>query len=280
MVAMKSPRIAFIGGGNMARALIGGLISRGTPAAQLSVGEPAAEARQLLAQDFKVRVNADNAAAIDGCELVIVAVKPAEAAAVLGALALQLQSTRPLLLSVAAGIQIASISAWVGPGIAIIRTMPNRAALIGAGVTAMYAGPGVTAAQRELAEATLRAAGRTVWVPREADLDVVTALSGSGPAYFFLLAELMMQAAIDQGLEPQTARQLAVGTLHGAGALANASGGDLARLRQEVTSAGGTTEAALGTFAAANLAAIVADAMQAAAKRSRELAARFGDATR
>ena len=226
---MKSPRIAFVGGGNMARALIGGLIGRGTPASQLSVGEPSADTRQLLVRDFKVRVSPDNGAAIDGCELVIVAVKPAEAAAVLGALAPQLQSTRPVLVSIAAGIQIAALSAWVGPGIAIIRTMPNRPALIGAGVTGMYAAPDVTAAQRELAEATLRAAGQTAWVGRESDLDVVTALSGSGPAYFFLLAELMMRAAIDQGLEPQTARQLAVGTLHGAGALANASDGDLAR---------------------------------------------------
>jgi pyrroline-5-carboxylate reductase len=277
---MKSPRIAFVGGGNMARALIGGLIGRGTPASQLRVGEPSTNARERLARDFKVQVSADNRAAIDGCELVILAVKPAEAAAVLGALAPQLQATRPVLLSVAAGVQIASISACVGPGIAIIRTMPNRAALIGAGVTALYAAADVTTAQRELAEDTMRAAGQTVWVGRESDLDVVTALSGSGPAYFFLLAELMMRAAIDQGLEPQTARQLAVGTLHGAGALANASDGDLARLRQEITSKGGTTEAALSAFAAADLTGIVAQAMQAAAQRSRDLAARFGDATR
>jgi pyrroline-5-carboxylate reductase len=280
MLAMKSPRIAFVGGGNMARALIGGLIGRGTPASQLSVGEPSADTRQLLVRDFKVRVSPDNGAAIDGCELVIVAVKPAEAAAVLGALAPQLQSTRPVLVSIAAGIQIAALSAWVGPGMAIIRTMPNRPALIGAGVTGMYAAPDVTAAQRELAEATLRAAGQTAWVGRESDLDVVTALSGSGPAYFFLLAELMMRAAIDQGLEPQTARQLAVGTLHGAGALAHASDGDLARLRREITSKGGTTEAALSAFAAADLTGIVAQAMQAAAERSRELAAKFGDPTR
>jgi pyrroline-5-carboxylate reductase len=277
---MKSSRIAFVGGGNMARALIGGLIGRGTAASQLSVGEPSAAARQLLARDFKVRVSADNGAAIDGCELVIIAVKPAEAAAVLGALAPRLQITRPVLLSIAAGIQIASLSAWVGPGIAIIRTMPNRPALIGAGVTGMYAAPDVTPAQRELGEATMSAAGQTVWVGAESDLDVVTALSGSGPAYFLLLAELMMQAAIDQGLDPQAARQLAVGTLHGAGALANASDGDLARLRQEITSRGGTTEAALGAFAAADLPGIVAHAMQAAAERSRELAARFGDPTR
>jgi pyrroline-5-carboxylate reductase len=277
---MNSQRIGFLGGGNMARALIGGLLGRGVPATQLSVGEPAAPARELLARDFKVQVSADNRSAIENCELIILAVKPQEAGQVLQTLAPQLRSTRPVLVSVAAGIQIASLSAWAGPEVPIVRTMPNRAALIGAGVTGMYAAPGVSADQRLLAEQVMSAAGAAVWVGREADLDVVTALSGSGPAYFFLLAELMMQAAIGAGLDPQAARQLAVGTLHGAGALAGRSDGDLARLRQEVTSKGGTTEAALGAFAAADLSGIVAGAMHAATQRSRELAARFGEAPR
>jgi pyrroline-5-carboxylate reductase len=276
---MNSPRIGFVGGGNMARALIGGLIGRGTAAAQLSVGEPAPGARESLARDFKVRVSADNRAAIDGCDLVIVAVKPQEVGAVLKALAPQLQATRTVLVSVAAGIQIASLSAWVGAEVPVIRTMPNRPALIGAGVTGMFAAPTVTMEQRRLAEQTLQAAGQTVWVARESDLDIVTALSGSGPAYFFLLAELMMQAAVAQGLAPEAARQLAVGTLQGAGALARLSDGDLGRLRAQVTSKGGTTEAALGVFAAADLPGIVERAMQAAAQRSRELAVSFGDAT-
>jgi pyrroline-5-carboxylate reductase len=276
---MNSPRIGFVGGGNMARALIGGLIGRGTAASQLSVGEPAPGARESLARDFKVRVSADNRAAIDGCDLVIVAVKPQEAGAVLKALAPQLQGARTVLVSVAAGIQIASLSAWVGAAVPVIRTMPNRAALIGAGVTGMFAAPDVTMEQRRLAEQTLQAAGQTVWVVRESDLDIVTALSGSGPAYFFLLAELMMQAAVAQGLAPEAARQLAVGTLQGAGALARLSDGDLARLRAEVTSKGGTTEAALSEFTAADLRGIVERAMQAATQRSRELAVSFGDAT-
>jgi pyrroline-5-carboxylate reductase len=275
---MKSHQIGFLGGGNMARALIGGLLGRGTPAATLSVGEPVAQARELLARDFNVRVSADNRAAIEGCELIIVAVKPQEAGNVLRSLAPQLRSARPVLVSVAAGIQIASLSAWAGPDVPIVRTMPNRPALIGAGVTGMYAAPGVTADQRALAEQVMGAAGLAVWVGRESDLDVVTALSGSGPAYFFLLAELMMQAAIDQGLDPAAARQLAVGTLQGAGALAQRSDGDLARLRRDVTSKGGTTEAALDAFAAADFGRLVARAMQAATDRSRELAARFGDA--
>ncbi|HTY93019.1 MAG TPA: pyrroline-5-carboxylate reductase [Steroidobacteraceae bacterium] len=275
---MTAHRIGFLGGGNMARALIGGLIGHGMPALQLSVGEPLAEARESLAREFKVRVSPDNLDAIEGCGLVIVAVKPQEAGPVLRSLAPAVQKARPVLLSVAAGIPVASLSAWVGPGVAIIRTMPNRPALIGAGVTGMYASPGVTPEQRALAGEVMQAAGAAVWVERESDLDVVTALSGSGPAYFFLLAELMMQAAVGQGLEPEAARRLAVGTLHGAGALAHASDGDLARLRREVTSRGGTTQAALEAFAAADLPAIVARAMQAASRRSRELAAQFGNA--
>ena len=229
---MSDLRIGFLGGGNMARALIGGLIARGTPATQLQVGEPAAAAREQLARDFGVAVSADNATASAGCDLLIVAVKPQEARTVLGALAPRLAVRPPVLLSVAAGIQIASLRAWAGPGVPVVRTMPNRPALIGAGVSGLFAGPEVTAAQRELATGVMRAAGQAVWVEREADLDVVTALSGSGPAYFFLLAEQMMQAAIAQGLAPPAARQLAVGTLYGAGALAGASDGDLARLRR------------------------------------------------
>jgi pyrroline-5-carboxylate reductase len=276
---MNPPRIGFVGGGNMARALIGGLIGRGTAVSQLSVGEPDPQARASLTRDFKVRVSGDNRAAIDGCDLVIVAVKPQQAGTVLKALAAQLQEARTVLVSVAAGIQIASLSAWVGPEVAVIRTMPNRPALIGAGVTGMFAGAAVTMEQRRLAEQTLQAAGQTVWVARESDLDIVTALSGSGPAYFFLLAELMMQAAVTQGLAPEAARLLAIGTLQGAGALARLSDGDLARLREQVTSKGGTTEAALSAFAAADLRGIVERAMQAASQRSRELAASFGDAT-
>jgi pyrroline-5-carboxylate reductase len=270
-------RIGFLGGGNMARALIGGLLARGTAATLLSVGEPAALARQQLAADFNIAVSADNQAAIAGCALVILAVKPQEAGKVLGALAPALQGTHPVLLSIAAGIQVASLQRWAGPGVPVIRTMPNRPALLGAGVSAVYAAADVTAPQRALATAVMSAAGEVVWVGRESDLDVVTALSGSGPAYFFLLAELMMQAAIAEGLEPDAARQLAVGTLHGAGALAHASDGDLVRMRQEVTSKGGTTEAALGAFAAADLNGIVARAVHAATQRSRDLAAKFGD---
>jgi pyrroline-5-carboxylate reductase len=154
--------------------------------------------------------------------------------------------------------------------------MPNRPALVGAGATGLFASPDVSAAHRAKAEAVMRAVGEVVWVPTEDALDVVTALSGSGPAYFFLLAELMMQAAIDLGLEPDAARRLAVATLHGAGLLAHSSDGDLARLRMEVTSKGGTTEAALKVLNGADLRGIVAQALEAATRRGGELAAQFG----
>lgn len=261
----------------MARALIGGLIARGTPAADLRVGESSAVARERVAREFKVLVSADNETAIAGCAIVIVAVKPQEAKKVLDALAPQLQGTRPVLLSIGAGIRIASLNRFVGPSVPVVRAMPNRPATVGAGVTGLYAAPDVPAEQRELAAAVMSAAGGLVWVNQESDLDVVTALSGSGPAYFFLLAEFMMQAAIGEGLEPAAARQLAVGTLRGAGALAASSDGDLARLCQEVTSKGGTTEAALGAFATADFSGIVAGAMRAAIQRSRDLAAQVED---
>jgi pyrroline-5-carboxylate reductase len=156
--------------------------------------------------------------------------------------------------------------------------MPNRPALVGAGATGLFAGASVSAAHRAKAEAIMSAVGEVVWVPDEEALDVVTALSGSGPAYFFLLAELMMQAATDLGLDADAARRLAVATLHGAGSLAHVSDGDLARMRAEVTSKGGTTEAALKVMNAADLRGIVSRALEAATKRGREMAEQFGGA--
>jgi pyrroline-5-carboxylate reductase len=154
--------------------------------------------------------------------------------------------------------------------------MPNRPALVGAGVTGLYAPSHVGPTHRAAAERVMLAVGEVVWVPTEDAIDVVTALSGSGPAYFFLLAELMAEAAAQLGLEPQAARRLALATLHGAGLLANASDGDLARLRAEVTSKGGTTEAAVQSLEAADLRRIITHALEAATRRSRELAAQFG----
>ncbi len=269
-------QLAFLGGGNMGRALIGGLLRRGTRPEQIAVGESVEAARTSLTRDLGISATADNVAAVANAELIVLAVKPQDAAAVLASLQPVLKKNQPIILSVAAGIRTSALEAWCGPGIAVVRAMPNRPALVGAGVTGLYAPGHVSAVHRAAAERIMQAVGEVVWVSTEDEIDVVTALSGSGPAYFFLLAELMAQAASELGMEPAAARRLAVATLHGAGQLAHSSDGDLARLRAEVTSKGGTTEAALRTMENADLRGIVARALDAATRRSRELAAQFG----
>ena len=270
-------KLAILGGGNMGRALIGGLLQQGTRPEAISVGEAYEPARATLAKDLGVTATADNAAAVAGATIVVLAVKPQDAGAVLAPLAPVLQKTRPLLISVCAGLKIAALESWAGGGIAVVRTMPNRPAFVGAGATGLFALPSVGATDRARAQAVMRATGEVVWVNEESHIDAVTALSGSGPAYFFYLAELMAQAGADLGLEPEVARRLAVATLHGSGMLARSSDGDLARLRAEVTSKGGTTEAALKEMIAADLRGIVGRAMDAAARRGGELAAQFGE---
>jgi pyrroline-5-carboxylate reductase len=266
-----SPRIAFIGGGNMARALLGGLLRQGLPAGQLSVGEPQPSAREQLQRELGVAATADNEAALAGAALVVLAVKPQSCAQVLPALQRALQVQRPVLLSIMAGVRVADLARLCPAGLPIVRAMPNRPALVGAGVTALYAPAAVTDAQRALAELVARAAGRVVWLRAEAELDIATALSGSGPAYFFLLAEHMAQAAIALGLDRDTALMLAVETLHGSGALAHGAA-SLAEQRAAVTSRGGTTEAALTVFAEGGFEVLVASALRAGAARSAELA--------
>ena len=263
-------QLAFLGGGNMGRALIGGLLRRGTRPEQISVGESVEAARSALARDLGITATADNIAAVQNAELIVLAVKPQDAASVLASLQPLLERNRPVVLSVAAGIRASTLEGWCGPGIPVVRAMPNRPALGGAGITGLYAPDHVGATHRDAAERVMLAVGEVVWVPTEEAIDVVTALSGSGPAYFFLLAELMTEAATGLGLEPEAARRLAVATLHGAGLLANSSDGDLARLRAEVTSKGGTTEAAVRAMNAADLKGIVAHALDAATRRSRE----------
>ncbi len=260
----------------MGRAMIGGLLRRGTRSEQIAVGEHVAAARDSLSSEFGVQATADNTAAIEGATVVVVAVKPQDAAEVLIPLQSILTRNRPTVLSVAAGLRVAALETWCGPGVPVVRAMPNRPALVGAGASGMFAPSYVRESHRSAAEKVMEATGEFVWVPTEDALDVVTALSGSGPAYFFLLAELLAQAAVEQGLEPEAARRLAVATLYGSGLLAHSSDGNLERLRTEVTSKGGTTEAAVRTFNGADLRGIVTRAVESATLRSRELAAQFG----
>lgn len=260
----------------MGGALIRGLIARGLPAGRISVGEAVQARRIALADELGVHVSADNREVVEGADLVVLAVKPQDMATTVRPLAPVLAQRSPLVLSIAAGIRVADIQGWCGPGIAVVRAMPNRPALNNAGATALFAPAGLKPEQRKLAEDALAAVGTTVWVNEEHALDVVTALSGSGPAYFFLLAELMTDAAVKLGLPHASAQELAIQTLFGSGRMARDSDGDLARLRAEVTSKGGTTEAALRVFDASNLRGIVAAALTAATDRGREMAQAFG----
>lgn len=257
----------------MGRALISGVLRSGTRAELISVGESHAGAREALARELGVSATADNAAAIARAEVIVLAVKPQDAAALLKPLAAELAAARALLISVCAGIRVRDLEAWCGSEVAVVRAMPNRPALVGAGITGLYAPLKVGAAQRGIAEEVLKAVGEVAWVPTEDALDAVTALSGSGPAYFFLLAECMADAGRELGLEHATAQRLALATLYGSGLLAHGAGADLLKLRAEVTSRGGTTEAALRVLESENLRGIVGRALAAAAARGRALAA-------
>jgi pyrroline-5-carboxylate reductase len=273
---MSNKHLAILGGGNMGRALIGGMLRRGTRPEHISVGESYQPAREALSRDFGIQATTDNAAAVEPASVIVVAVKPQIAAAVLTPLQPLLMRTRPLVISIAAGIRVEALESWCGAGVPVVRAMPNRPAFVGAGATGLFAPAGVAGEHRVAAERVMQAVGEVVWVATEDDLDVVTALSGSGPAYFFLVAELLTQGAIDLGLEASAARRLAIATLHGAGQLAHTGDGDLARMRAEVTSKGGTTEAAIKSLQAADLRGVLSRALEAAARRSRELAAQFG----
>ena len=273
---MSNEHLAILGGGNMGRALIGGLLRRGTRPEHIFVAERMDAARESLSRDFGIVASKDSRTAMAEASLIVLAVKPQDAQAALAPLRPLLQRNRPLLVSVAAGIRLSALESWCGAGVPVVRSMPNRPALVGAGATGLFAPPHVAAVHRERAEGVMLAVGQVVWVSSEDELDLVTALSGSGPAYFFLLAELLMQAATELGLDAAVARKLALATLQGAGQLAGSGDGDLRRMRAEVTSKGGTTQAAVEVLEAADLRAIVTRAMQAAARRSREIAAQFG----
>ncbi|MEO8161747.1 MAG: pyrroline-5-carboxylate reductase [Arenimonas sp.] len=266
-------QIAFIGGGNMARSLVGGLLARGWDAARIHVADPYAPSREALAADFGIAVHAVNAEAASCAGVWVLAVKPQMLHSVAASLAELAQRQRPLLLSIAAGITSAQLSRWFGGAQAVVRAMPNTPSLLGAGATGLYANALVTPAQREFADRLLAATGTTAWVDDEALMDAVTALSGSGPAYVFLLAEAMQACAEAQGLAPEAARALTLQTLHGAARMLLESGEDAASLRRRVTSPDGTTQAALDSFEAAGFRETVANAIAAATRRGRELSA-------
>lgn len=274
---MKNLTLGFIGAGNMARSLIGGLIADGYAAQKIWVSDVNSAALQQMAQHHGVDTAATNAEVAEHAQVLVLAVKPQMLKDVVSELAPVIQARHPLLVSIAAGITADSIDRWAGGHVAVVRCMPNTPAMVRAGATGLYANARVTPAQRSQAEAILRAVGLTLWVDEEAQLDAVTALSGSGPAYYFLFMEAMAEAGIALGLAPETARLLSQQTALGAGRMAIESAVAPAELRRQVTSPGGTTERAIAAFEDGGLRTLVGTAMQAAARRAAELSEQLGD---
>ena len=265
--------IAFIGGGNMARSLIGGLLAQGRDPATIHVAEPVPPLREALRSDFDVSVFEQAGQAIQGTATWVFAVKPQVMRPVCESLAEAARAARPLAISIAAGITTTQLDKWLGGGCRVIRTMPNTPALLGAGITGLYAADTIHADERALAESLLAAAGKTVWVADEAQMDAVTALSGSGPAYLFLLAEAMTNAGIREGLPADDASTLALQTLLGAARMLTESGVEAAELRRRVTSPNGTTQAAIEAFETGGFRELVNVAIHAARVRGAELSA-------
>ena len=269
--------IAFIGGGNMATSLISGLVADGYDPGHILVSDPQHQRLADLAARFGVRSAADNIDAARRAEVVVLAVKPQALKLVCTELRDTVQKQRPLLISIAAGVRESFVQEWLGGGdLPLVRTMPNTPAMIQAGATVLHAGPGVTNEQRNLAESILRAVGLTLWVEEEKELDAVTALSGSGPAYFFLVMEAMEEAAVELGLDQETARLLTIQTALGAARMAMESRDAPAILRERVTSPGGTTERALEIFHDGDLRDLFRLALAGAHERSKELSKLLG----
>jgi pyrroline-5-carboxylate reductase len=266
-------RLAFIGGGNMARSLIGGLLKTGVAAATIRVSEPQAESRESLGRDFGVSCFAENGLAVADAEVIVLAVKPQIMPAIHADMHDALQRNRPLLISIAAGVRLEQLERWFGNDLPIVRCMPNTPSLIGAGATGLCANSHVSPAQKATAQHVLDAAGMTRWIEDEAQMDTVTAISGSAPAYFFAMVEALEDAAVAQGLSRDTARALAAQTCFGAGRMMVESGEDPAVLRKRVTSPNGTTQAALESFTRDDLPHVVARAVTAARDRGVALAA-------
>lgn len=271
-------QIAFIGAGNMAGALIGGLLADGYPAERLIASDPAADKCAALAGATGIRTLQDNRTAVREADIVVLAVKPQILKQVAQDIADTVQSHKPLLVSIAAGVRSVTLDAWLGGNVALIRTMPNTPAMLQAGATALYATSKVSVSQREQAESLMRAVGITQWVDDEALMDAVTALSGSGPAYFFLVIEAMQAAGRNLGLSEQSARLLTLQTALGAARMALESDVDAATLRQRVTSPGGTTERALGILEDGGLRKLFERALEGARDRSIELSTDLGAA--
>jgi pyrroline-5-carboxylate reductase len=274
---MLDKKIGVIGAGNMARSLASGLVNNGLAPDLLSMSDPDAGTREAIAAQLGVSVSPQNSDIVEASDILVFAVKPQVLKEVALGLTEVVQKKQPLVVSIAAGIRSDSLENWLGGNLPLVRVMPNTAALIGSGASGLYANARVDKAARNIAETIMRAVGVVAWVSDEKQLDIVTALSGSGPAYFFLVMEALEQAAIDAGLSPDIARLLTLETAYGAAKMALEGGEEPAKLRQQVTSKGGTTERAIAVMEENGIRDIYKKAIFAAAERSAELANLLGE---
>ncbi len=274
---MQNFNIGFIGGGNMTRSLIGGLIANGFKRDKISVAEPDEQKRTRLATDFGIHTLDSSQQIAATADVLLLAVKPQVMKQVTKNMASAVQQHQPLIISIAAGIRESDINRWLGGNCAIVRAMPNTPALVECSATALYANSQVREQQREQAESVLRAVGLALWLDSEGQMDTVTALSGSGPAYFLLIMEIMQQTAVTLGLDDKTARLLTLQTAFGTAKMALESNEDATTLRRRVTSPGGTTEQAIKVLEDGGLWELFHQALSAARTRSEELAKQLGE---
>jgi len=271
MAKMNIQKIGFIGGGNMASSLISGLIASGHSPQHLWVSDINPDTLKALAENLNINTSASNDAVINEVDVIVLAIKPQTLSSVAKSVATLIQQKKSLVVSIAAGISQRSLSQWIGADVAIVRCMPNTPALVLTGATALHANAKVTAEQRNLAENIMRSVGIALWVKDENELDAVTAVSGSGPAYYFLLMEAMEKAAVELGLSEATARLLVQQTALGAAKIALESSESPEQLRKRVTSPGGTTQKAIDTFEQGQFTELVSKALHAARDRSIEM---------
>lgn len=267
-----SVKITFIGAGNMASSLAGGLIAKGYSPADITMTDIQDSQLQRVRSKLLVQTQRDNLTACRKADVIVLATKPQVMPDVIPALAPLVAERRPLVISIAAGVTLGQLAGWLGDDCPLVRAMPNTPALVESGATGLFANPQVSPQQRDLARTILGAVGLAIWVDSEDQIDAVTAVSGSGPAYFFLVMEAMIDAGTQLGLSRQVTKQLVLQTALGASQMAITSESEPAQLRQQVTSPGGTTERAIGILQAQGLEAAFADALQGAYQRSKELA--------
>lgn len=267
-----SPTISFIGAGNMASAIIGGMLDSGFKAANIWVSAPDDNHLQSIRKQFGVSVTTDNRYCAQQADMVVLAVKPQVMASVCSDIAPVVQNTRPLMVSIAAGLEASTLDEWLGGGLPLVRVMPNTPSLVGKGAAGLYANDQVKDKQKTMVESVFNSIGSALWVDDESLLHAVTALSGSGPAYFFLMLEALEEAATDAGIASETARALAIQTMAGAAEMAGRSEHDPGQLKRNVMSPGGTTEQAIQTFEEGGMRDLVKKAYSAAYKRSGEMA--------